>query len=562
MHIVCTRAVIGAISLLLSGTPTLGQARVQQAGDIAPLIDSLGTYSRKISTQSELAQKFFDQGLRLIYGYYIPEAVASFQEALRHDRDNPMIYWGLALAISPNPNSRKNGLREDTTGAGREAIATARAHAGNASPIERALIEALSVRYDLARYPNRAERDDAYIAASRSVLDRFPDDLDAGYLLADAIMTSHAWLYWNHDGSPLPGTREAQAALEHVMALNPRHPGAVHLFIHLLESSAEPQRALPQADRLASLMPNAGHMVHMPAHIYVRVGQYEKAIASNLRSIAVDSIVRAAWGTHAYPAVGTLPNSARTHAGHSWDFLRLASTLQGNYARAVEAERASGVASPSMTGPMMGAAYRRVATLWLVEKIFGKWDVILAEPAPPSGSSYLDGMWHYVRASAFAARGELQRAESERGALRKAAYDSAMRGLLVFANPQSRILALALQAVDGEIALARGRPDSAVRLLQAAVAMEDSLAVNEPPDWVPSMRLALGRALLAAHRPREAESTYREDLVANQENGWALFGLWRSLRDQGKQREAATVRERFERAWKNADVSLPSLSAR
>jgi tetratricopeptide (TPR) repeat protein len=211
---------------------------------------------------------------------------------------------------------------------------------------------------------------------------------------------------------------------------------------------------------------------------------------------------------------------------------------------------------------MMGVAYRRVATVWLVNQIFGKWDAILAEPAPPPDSPYLAGMWHYVRASAFVGLGDLARANAEGRQLRMAARDSSMRDLLVFANPQSRILALAVQALDGELALANGRTDAAIRSFERAVAIEDSLAINEPPDWIPSMRLSLGRALLKAHRPADAELAYREDLRANQENGWALFGLWQSLRDQGKTNEANAARERFERAWRNADVALPGLVSR
>jgi hypothetical protein len=273
------------------------------ANEHAVLVDDIGTYGRKISSNSPLAQKYFDQGLRLVYGYYFPEAIASFEEAQRYDPGHPMLDWGLALAMGPNPNSRKNSFPDDPHGDGKKAMASARSHVARATPAERALIEALSVRYDTEQYPDRSVRDEKFIATTKSVLDRFPDDM-----VADAVMIRGAWNYWRRDGSPLPGTKEATAALDHILALDPNHPGAVHLYVHLFEDSAEPERALPHADRLESTMPKAGHMVHMPSHIYIRVGQYEKAVASNERSVAADRFFFVAMGR---PAV-----SARGHLSH------------------------------------------------------------------------------------------------------------------------------------------------------------------------------------------------------------------------------------------------------
>ena len=255
--------------------------------EFAVLIDGLGTYSRPISTKSETAQKFFDQGLRLVYGYYSPEATASFKEAIRHDSESPMPYWGLALALGPIPNSRFMAFPDDPKAEGRKAIAEARARAAKGTAVEQALIETLSVRYDSDSYIDRDIRDAQYIDAARKTYERYPKDLEAAYLYVDALMTHSAWSYWKRDGSPLPGTRDAAQTLDKMLALNPNHPGAVHLSIHLFESSTQPERALPQADRLESLMPKAGHMVHMPSHIYVRTGDYAKAIASNQRSLEV-----------------------------------------------------------------------------------------------------------------------------------------------------------------------------------------------------------------------------------------------------------------------------------
>jgi tetratricopeptide (TPR) repeat protein len=548
----CTRLFSFLLTLIMVVCEvSLAQAPISR--ESATLVDGLGSYGRKISTDSQLAQQYFDQGLRLTYGYYFPEAIASFQQAQQHDAEHPMIYWGLALALGPNPNSRFVGFRDDPHGEGRKAITAARGRLAKASPVERALIDALYVRFDVETYPDRSERDVKYIEAIRRVVNSYPDDLEACFLHADAIMTHSQWSYWRRDGSPLPRTRDAAAALEHVMALEPKHPGAVHLYIHLFESSTRPERAMPQADLLESLMPKAGHVVHMPSHIYVRLGQYEKAIASNERSLVADQVLLSEWGERSLPSVGTYGMSHRTHGRHAWDFMRYASMLQGNYERTLKAAKA---AASGQTHMGMGAAGRLQATVFLIHKVFGKWDAVLAEPAPAHGSPYLDGLWRYVRGSAFVRRGEFDKAEIELQKLKAAESDPTIKDLLAVANPARRVLQLATHGLEGEIALARRRFAAAVTSFEAAVRLQDTLLYIEPPDWGQSMRLYLGHALLKARRPREAEKVYREDLSEFRENGWALFGLWQSLRDQGKNKEARRVRARFDQAWKGADVTL------
>ena len=519
----------------------------------AVLVENIGSYGRKISTTSPLAQKFFDQGLRLVYGYYFPEAIASFLEAQQYDPDHPMLDWGLALAMGPNPNSRKNGFPDDPHADGRKAIEAARAHLPRATPVERALIESLSVQYDTDRYPDRAVRDEKYIAATRSVLDRYPDDLEAGFMYADALMIRGAWNYWQRDGSPLPGTREAAAALEHLMALEPNHPGAVHLYVHLFESSAEPERALPQADRLESLMPKEGHMVHMPSHIYLRVGQYEKAIASNERSVAADRFFLSEWGDLPFPMEGTYHLSSKTHAPHAWHVLHFAAMLQGNYARALQGAREVDASHSVMTG---NPKQQQLPAVWLVHKVFGKWQALLAEPAPPTDRVYLNGAWHYFGGSAFVGLGELGKAKSELETLTATSRDPALKDVLYRANSAAPILAMLCRALSGEIAMAGGQSSEAVLEFEQAVRVQDTLIFNEPPDWPQSMRLYLGAALLKAGRAKDAEVVYREELRGFHDNGWALFGLWQSVQAQGRTAEAKQSRERFDRAWKNADVVL------
>ena len=527
-------------------------ASITSDGPSAVLVDGLGTYSRRISTKSEMAQKFFDQGLRLVYGYYSPEAAASFKEALRYDNDHPMLYWGLALASGPIPNSRFLAFPDDPKQQGRTAIAQARARASNGSPVEQALIETLSVRFDSERYFDRDLRDAKYIEAVRKLLQRYPNDLEAGYLYADALMTHAAWSYWNRNGLPLPGTREAVRALEHVMSLNPNHPGAVHLYVHLFESSAEPERALPQARRLETLMPNSGHLRHMPSHIYVRTGYYDEAVLSNQHSLEADGVFQKAWGDRATPSLGTYGMSSRTHARHAWDFLRYAAMLEGNYAKAMEAAKA---AAAGVSHQGMGGAERAASMPSLINKVFGNWSAILAEPEP-HGSAYLRGLWHYVRGSAFVGQGELANALKELTELQNVAEDSSVKDLLAVANPAPTVLRLSMHGLSGELLAAQGRYNDAIKDFKRAVELQETLKYVEPPDWGQSMRLYLGATLLKAGRPREAEAIYREDLREFRENGWALFGLVQSLEAQRKMGQAREARERFKRAWKNADVTL------
>ena len=549
----CRSISIVLVLALSAAAQLIAQTAKPGEGKFAVLIDGLGSYSRPISTKSEMTQKFFDQGLRLVYAYYSPEATASFKEAIQHDPDNPMPYWGLALALGPIPNSRFQAFPDDPKAEGRKAIAEARARAAKGSAVEQALIETLWVRYDSESYLDRDIRDAKYIEAARRTYQQFPRDLEAAYLYVDALMTHAAWSYWKRDGSPLPGTREAAQTLERILAQNPNHPGAVHLYIHLFESSAEPERALPQADRLESLMPKAGHLVHMPSHIYVRTGDYAKAIANNQRSLEVDKLFQKEWGERPTPNLGTYGLSSRTHARHAWDFIRYAAMYAGNYARAMEAAKAI-TGGQSHQG--MGAGERAASMPLLINKIFGKWDMVLAEPEPAHASQYLRGLWHYARGSAFVAQRDFAKSEEELKQLRAASSDPSVKEMLTTANPAPTILELSTRALEGELLSAQGQHALAVKAFEAAVKLQDSLKYIEPPDWGQSMRLYLGAALIKAGRAREAELVYREDLKEFRNNGWALFGLTQSLRAQRKSGQVKKVEQQFQQAWKNADVTL------
>lgn len=300
-------------------------------------------------------------------------------------------------------------------------------------------------------------------------------------------------------------------------------------------------------------MPKAGHMVHMPSHIYVRTGDYEKAITSNQRSLEVDKVFQKEWGDRATPNLGSYGLSSRTHARHAWDFIRYAAMHAGNYARAMEAAKAA-AAGQSHQG--MGAVERAGSMPMLINKIFGKWDLVLSEPEPAHGSQYLRGLWHYARGSAFAAQGRLHEAKEELNKLRAAGADPSVKEMLAAANPAPTILELSTRALEGELRSAQGRHAEAVKAFESAVRLQETLRYIEPPDWGQSMRLYLGAALLRAGRPRQAELVYREDLKDFRNDGWTLFGLSQSLRRQGKSAEAKRVEQTFRRAWKNADVTL------
>ena len=522
---------------------------------LAVLVPGSGTYSRPISTDSEEAQAFFDQGLRLAWGFYFLESIASYQEAARLDPNHPMPYWGMAHAMGPNPNSRYARMPDDPQGEGLKAITMAKELSSNGTAMEQDLINAMFVLYDKVSIPDDAERDQAYLDAARALHQKYPEDSDIAALYAAAYMSIGRWDYWDADGQPKSETAEVAAAMEAVMEASGPHPGVDHLFIHLLEASLEPERALPSADRLEASMPIAGHMVHMPAHIYVRVGQYEKAIASNVRSQEADVKFAEIWGDYPLPNLGTYPLNHKMHAPHAIDFIRYAATVQGNYETALEAALRSAASVVPERVDMRGGQ-KRVSGPWMVYKIFGKWDEILSHERKFSGRPYLDGMWSYVIGSAYAATDQLDKAREESAKLTTLANAPNADEYRVGATPASAVLQLAAHALEGEIHQAAGNFDAAVESFAAAVAIEDQNNYTEPPDWSQPVRHYLGAALIAGGRAEEAEAVYRRDLRWNQNNGWSLFGLTQALEMQGKDEAAAEVRAQFEAAWQHADVAL------
>ena len=524
---------------------------------LAILVPGSGTYSREISTDNSQAQAFFDQGLRFAWGFYFPESIASYQEAARLDPDHPMPYWGMAHAMGPNPNSRYARMPDDPQGEGLKAIKKALERIDMASSLEAKLISAMYVLYDKKSVPDSDARDQAYLSAMRELNEEFPDDPDIAALYAASYMSIGRWDYWDSQGNPKSETMPVAEALEHIIRQDQSHPGVLHLHIHLIEASLEPERALVSADALEATVPIAGHVVHMPAHIYVRVGQYEKAIESNVRSQAVDLEFAKLWGDYPLPDIGTYPLSHRIHAGHAMDFVRYAATVQGNSQTAIRTawEMANRVGNDAN---QVRGGQKRVSAPWLVLKIFGQWDEILALKPAHQGTPYLDGIWAYVLGSAYLSEGNTQEAEKELERLKAIANAPNADEYRVGATPASAVLKLASYGLEGEFLMASGDLSGAINAFRAGVAIEDQNNYTEPPDWAQPMRHYLGAALLLAGQAEQAEAVYRRDLRWNQNNGWSLFGLRQALIAQDKKTEAAEVLEAWQKAWAFADIELSS----
>ncbi len=515
-------------------------------GQLAPRLQDLGSHTFPVSTTSPEAQLFINQGIMLAYGFNHPEAYRAFQEAARLDPHCAMAHWGMALVWGPNINLPMAPEAVPTAYASLQQALALKEHV---SEKERAYIEALAARYADPAPADRSALDRAYADAMEALHRRFPEDLDAATLYAESLMDLSPWAYWTRDKQPQPETRRILAVLEAVLARHPSHPGALHLYIHATEYG-RPELAEDAADRLGPLAPGAGHLVHMPSHIFRRVGRYAEASRSNVAAIAADEdyIVQCR-------AQGVYPLAYYPHNIH---FLWDSATMEGRQATALEAARKAAAAVP-------GDVWREVPLVqqFLVAPLqayvrFGRWETILEEPRPPAESPFWTGMWHYARGLAYTATERPDQAAGELADLRRIAADPSLEGLRVTfsRNGAKAILEIAVEALAGELAAHRGDVEQAVAHLHRGALLEDNLIYNEPPDWHVPVRHSLGAVLLAAGRAAEAEAVYWLDLERNRENGWALFGLAQSLRAQGREDEAAAVEARFQKAWNGADVTL------
>jgi tetratricopeptide (TPR) repeat protein len=514
------------------------------AGGVMPILQGLGDWHHRVTTKSPEAQRYFDQGLRLTYGFNHDEAVRSFERAVQLDPSCAMCHWGVAYALGPNINQPMDAKTEPRAlEASRQSVRLK----GAAAAGERALIEAMAVRYGEPAGASRAERDAAYADAMRTVTKRFPADTDAQVLFADAMMNLRPWNYWTRDGQPQPGTTELVGVLSKATASQPNHAGACHFFIHAVEASQTPERALPCAERLPRLMPGAGHVVHMPAHVYLRVGRYEEAARANIAAVEADNRY---FASRTAPGIYPL-----FYAPHNLHFLWATYLLSGQRGKAVDVARAlqervaidDAKATPSLEAFLTPS--------FLTPARFGNWDAVLATPAPPADLHYATGMWHYARGLAHAARKDIGAAEES---LAKVRAEAALvkDDVIIILNPAPALLKLAAEVLAGDVAARQQRFDEAVAHLKTAVAMEDGLTYDEPPAWYHSVRNRLGGTLLDAGRPADAAAAYREDLRHVRETGWSLSGLERALRAAGNTADADEASRRFKTAWKYADVSL------
>jgi len=517
-------------------------------GRLAPLLEGMGDLHFAVTTKNEMAQRFFNQGLVLSYAFNHKEAERAFRETARLDPDCAMAYWGAALVLGPNINAAMDNAENAKAYA---ALQKALSLAPAASAKEQAFINALSQRYVETPPESRAALDEAYANAMREVSQKYPDDADAAALFAEAAMDLHPWKYWEKDGSPKPWTPEIVSTIENALQKWPQHPGLNHFYIHAVEASAEPGRAMASAELLRDLVPAAGHLVHMPAHIFIRTGRYHDAVVANERAIAADS----SYLTQCH-AQGMYP---LTYVPHNHHFLSAAATFGGNSAKALMAAQhmAMNQDRQLMREPGYGTL-QHYMTIPLYAMIkFGRWEEILKEAAPEADLRYPNGVWHFARGMAYTRTKQLASAASELAKLQAIAADSALSKVTIWdINTTFDLLQIATEMLSGELVAGKRDFAQAIAHLQRAVELEDNLTYDEPPPWYTPARHNLGAVLLEAGRAAEAQKVYEADLKKYPENGWSLYGLQQSLRAQNKKAEAGAAQKRLDQAWSGADITL------
>lgn len=518
------------------------QMKMPAAEKPVAIMTGLGSLHHPVSTNKPEAQRFFDQGLSLIFAFNHDEAVRSFKRAAEIDPRMAMAWWGVALALGPNINQDVDVAHEE---AAYEAAQKALALSKDKPAIERAYIEALAKRYSLAPGSDLKKLAVNYKDAMGELSKNYPDDLDAATLYAESMMDLRPWKLWDPEGKPASGTEEIVAVLESVLRRNPNHPGAIHYYIHAVEASLHPERALAYAPKLPQLMPMAGHLVHMPAHIYQRVGDYAAAARSNAEAASADENFFRATGQQGFYSM---------YYAHNLDFLAVAHSMQGRYRDALDASnKLIGFTRPMIAGmPMLEPFLAKSILIW---ERFNRWDEIMKQPEPDAAQHSTLAVWHFARARAFVARGDIVHAEAEQQAFLKAAKlvpADSMSSL----NPTSRILSIAENVLGAHLAEAKHDYAKALELFNQGIKIEDSLAYDEPPQWFHPVRESLGGFLLRRRNYAEAEKVFHADLERNKLSGRSLFGLMESLKAQKKITDAATTQKEFESAWKNADAKL------
>jgi tetratricopeptide (TPR) repeat protein len=516
-------------------------------GQIAPVLEGLGEHHHKVTTDSERAQMFFDQGLKLTYGFNHQEALRAFKEAARLDPDCAMAYWGWALVLGPNLNLP---MRPEVVQQAHDAMQMAVARRDKVSERERDMIDALAKRYTDDPDADRAPLDKAYADAMAEVYEKYPDNTDVLTLYGAALMNLSPWSYWTPDGRPKGQALTVVEVLEKAIEIDPHHEGALHYYIHIIES-VDAKRGERAADLLRGLAPGAGHLTHMPSHIYMQLGRYAESYEDNVAAAKADE----GYITQCR-AQGIYPLNYYPHNVH---FISWAAIMQGRSKAALEAARKIAAGVPDDMHGNDWALYETFLSMPLfVMARFGMWDEILAEPKPPKPARYMTGIWHYARGLAFVHSGEPGEARYELKVLRKLADDKKSHDTMIGFADAGKLLTIAHAVVQGELDARSRKFDSALANLERAVRLEESLLYNEPPDWYYPVRHTLGAVLIEAGRLDEAATVYWLDLKDNRDNGFALFGLWQALKGQGFDDEASEVGLRFRAAWADADVKLTS----
>jgi tetratricopeptide (TPR) repeat protein len=547
MHDRSIFTMLPVVSLLMVATllPAAAGAAGADSQGKALYFGGEGARHHAVTTQSPEAQRYFDQGLTLCYGFNHAEAIRSFEQAAAADPDCAMTYWGIAYAWGPHINNP--AMDDEASEQALAALAQARSLLDWAAPSERSLIEALQLRYALPAPADRLPLDRAYADAMREVWRAYPGDADIGALFAESLMDLRPWDLWTADGQPQPGTEEIITVLESVLAQEPGHPAANHFYIHTMEASPTPEKALPAADRLRDGVPWAGHLVHMPAHIDIRLGRYADAVVANQRAIAADLAYVKQAGREGFYTL---------YRAHNYHFLVFAAMFDGRRELAMQAARELVAEMPLevvRSYPDFLDGFQAVPYHVMVR--FGLWEQMLAEPPPPADLLVMQAMWRYGRTMAFSALGRVAEGERELAALQQA-FAQVPESRTFGNNPSRTVLEVGLILAEGELEYRRGHRQRAFELLREAVRRDDELRYDEPWGWMQPVRHALGALLLEQGHLAEAETAYREDLVRHPHNGWALTGLAECLERSGRADEAQQVRNEFQTAWARSDIPL------
>jgi tetratricopeptide (TPR) repeat protein len=547
------RNVLGACALVLllgscKAPPAQADAAAAAAANGPKLFDSFGNLHRDIGSPVPAAQQYFDQGLRMAYGFNHEAAARSFAEAARLDPRCAICLWGQALVLGPNINlPMAPATAKDATALAHRALQLA----ASATPADRALIEALQSRYADPAPEDRKPLDRAYAEAMAKVVRDFPGDDDAATLYAESLMDLAPWAQWA-DGKPTEHTPRILAELERVLARNPRHIGAMHYYIHATEASPSPERALPYADALAALAPGSGHLVHMPAHTYIRVGRYHDATLNNFAATTADkAFLSFCHGSNGVYPLGYVP--------HNWHFASMTAGLTGSRTLALQAaeQTAQRADHAQMGTPPLEFMQLFVSTPLFAQVRFGDWSAILVQPRPPAALPFPTAIWHFARGMALLRGGDPTGAGRELDALRAIANDPALAKVSFFdINHADGVLAVAVPLLQGELLRTQGERKQAIAALHDAVAAEDKLNYNEPADWPLPTRWYLGAALLEAGDAKGAAAAYRQDLKTYPDNGWSLHGLAQAQHALGDATGAADSERRFRDAWRWADAPL------